>query len=69
MTAEIDGKIVDLECSDPQNIKGGRWIMVGSVPLTDILQSAKTVGVSVVIELDEGTKKESGKRTLDIIDS
>jgi hypothetical protein len=67
--AEIDGKIIKMELSRPENTRGGRWAMGGKIPLETIPQDAKTIDLDIEIQLDGGIRKSSGKRTVTIIDT
>lgn len=70
-SAEIEGRIIPMQFAKPHSASfvGGRWIMEGKAPLSIIPQAAKTIDLSVEIQLDGGIKKSSGKRTVAIIDS
>lgn len=66
--AEIEGEIIHLQFVLNSG-RNGRWVLVGTTPLSPISQQAKSITVSMEIELDGGLIKSSGKRTISIIDS
>jgi len=68
--AEIEGQEIQMQFSKPQStFVGGRYSLGGKVPLSPISQQAKTIEVSVEIQLDGEIKKGSGKRTIAINDA
>ena len=68
---EIEGEITKMQFSKPLNVPNNRskWIVEGKAPLTPISKQAKSIEVSVEIELDGEVKKSSGKRTVAIADA